>query len=432
MGMNKLLLTFLLVAVMCTGIVAAADNTPEIVWVKLDGDELSETGGNAVDLVRGEEFEVKVKVEAAELVPWNDAQIEVTIKGSHNDDIRDITNTFDLKEGDHTKTKTLTLTLPDDLDTDKGKGEEYKLRVRIENRNGDTISKTYDLFVESEDYDTIIKDIIFNPADRVMAGRSLLTIVRLKNMGYENEEGIKVMVEIPELGISAADYVDELDADSSTTSEELYMRIPSCVDAGEYDVKVTVSYDDGDAKVTKMESIIVTQDEACDFPITDGPSMATETVLSVPRVQSISAGAGVVYPVTISNQGGASRTYTLAVSGIDAWGSYRVDPSNVVVVPSKGSKTAYVYVNANDNAPQGSYTFALNLVSGSESKDVSMEAVVTAGTGGAAWFNVKKGLEIALVVLVVVLVILGLIIGFNKLRGDESEEEEDTKGQTYY
>ena len=36
--------------------------------------------------------------------------------------------------------------------------------------------------------------------------------------------------------------------------------------------------------------------------------------------------------------------------------------------------------------------------------------------------KVKKGLEVALVVLVVLLVVIGLIIGFNRLKGDEDED----------
>ena len=44
--------------------------------------------------------------------------------------------------------------------------------------------------------------------------------------------------------------------------------------------------------------------------------------------------------------------------------------------------------------------------------------------------DVRTALEIGLVVLIVLLIVLGLIVGFNKLKG--SEEPEEVSGQTYY
>ena len=49
--------------------------------------------------------------------------------------------------------------------------------------------------------------------------------------------------------------------------------------------------------------------------------------------------------------------------------------------------------------------------------------------GASAWSKVRRGLEVALIVLVVLLVVIGLIIGFNRLKGDEDEEGKD---ETYY
>ena len=46
--------------------------------------------------------------------------------------------------------------------------------------------------------------------------------------------------------------------------------------------------------------------------------------------------------------------------------------------------------------------------------------------------DVKKGLEIALVVLVIFLIILGLIIGFNKLKNNDNDDPLGENGETYY
>ncbi|MFH1133511.1 MAG: hypothetical protein V1735_03395 [Nanoarchaeota archaeon] len=424
MGLNRLVMGLLLAIVLgCSLALASAT----IDWVKIDNDELDESGTNFIrDMERGDEFEVKVSVTGGNATVDN-AQIEATIKGSHNDDIRDTTDTFDIKAG-VTYVKKLTLTLPSDMDQDS-----YKLRVRLEDRDGVGETMNYDFEIDTVRNSVIIRDVVFNPDESVMAGRSLLTVVRLKNLGEKDEEGIKVRAEILDLGVAASDFIDTLDADEGTTSEELYMRIPNCAEPGEYDVKVTVSYDDGDKSTTKVATIMVTKDEACGQATQPGQTQ-DQTIVSVPTSQRISVGSGAVYPITITNTGSQAKTYALAVSGIDAWGTFRIDPTNVLVVGSGETKTALVYVNAKDDAAVGTYTFGLSVQSGSETKVANMEAVVQEGSqqqGSTGWTSVKKGLEIALVVLVVVLVILGLIIGFNKLRGD-GEDEEQEKSQTYY
>jgi len=58
------------------------------------------------------------------------------------------------------------------------------------------------------------------------------------------------------------------------------------------------------------------------------------------------------------------------------------------------------------------------------SETVTLTANVVEGNGSN--FNLRGGLEIALIVLVVLLVIIGLIVGFSRLRKDDEEE------QTYY
>ena len=117
---------------------------------------------------------------------------------------------------------------------------------------------------------------------------------------------------------------------------------------------------------------------------------------------------------------------------VDQWASARVTPSNVFVVPGGQSKTAYVYVTANDNALEGQNIFAVSV---KEGKNIVEQFTLTANVVPAesadegSWDSVKRSLEIGLVVLVIILVILGLIIGLNKLRKGDDEDDE---AQTYY
>ena len=149
-------------------------------------------------------------------------------------------------------------------------------------------------------------------------------------------------------------------------------------------------------------------------------------------MQDVTIGTGgVVYPLTITNAGANSRTYTLVADGAADWADIRVSPSNTLVIGSGETKAAFVYVAARQTAQPGQKMFSVTVSSGAEAlKQIPMTANVIAGQQPAAmsWDQIKRGLEIGLVILVILLVLLGLIIGFNKLRGSEPEDKE----KTYY
>ena len=146
--------------------------------------------------------------------------------------------------------------------------------------------------------------------------------------------------------------------------------------------------------------------------------------------QSAKQGGGeAVYPITITNEGSASKTYVVSADGAN-WATFRLSPSNVLVIGAGESKAVNVYVAASKDAPVGEQTFSLTVKSGEKTlKEIPMKVSVDAGKV-SVWGKLKRGLEIGLVVLVILVVILGLIIGFNKLKGEEDEETKE--GETYY
>src|SRR3989338_11274092 len=117
MEIKKTIMAMFLVftAVLFTGSAAAVGATIENVF--LDGIRIRDTGVNGITgLERGEEFTIKVETRATE--PVSEAQVEVQIVGIHNEDVSDITDTFDMK-ANMTYIKTLKLTLPDRTDQDR-------------------------------------------------------------------------------------------------------------------------------------------------------------------------------------------------------------------------------------------------------------------------------------------------------------------------
>jgi hypothetical protein len=315
----------------------------------------------------------------------------------------------------------------------------YTLTLLLTDKTGVLEEATYFVSLASggDDHKLVIKDVIFAPEDKVDAGKAFLATVKVANKGIKDEDDVKVRVAIPELGVSAAVFIDEVEAedldDDVVISEELYMRIPSDALTGDYEVVVTAEYDDGDEEAVETYTISV-----------DGvsPVVVDETPVEEPKIQvsylesmDMTAGsAGKMYPITIVNPTSESKTAVITIDGAEAFGEAVVEPSNVVIVEAGETKLVPVYVSADSEAMAGEYQFTV-MMSGlsEEAQTVVMvanvaEPVVEETADG--WDNIKKGLEIAFVVLVALLVLLGLIIGFGKLRSND--DEDDDAAQTYY
>ncbi len=405
--------------------------------VEIDDDSLDETGTSILNLERGQDWEVKVHFYLADNANGVDdsideVQVEVELTGYEDGSIRDTEYTDEIKEGD-SYIERLTLDLPYDMEQQ----DQYSMRVYICPRSGDCTTATYELEVEAQEHDFVIKDVDFSPGLDIEAGRALLTTVRVENIGDEDDnDGVKVKVSIPELGLSASDYVDEVDEDDSVSSEELYIRIPSSASAGDYDVEVCVTYNDGDDTECENYVLTVVGDESASVADVK-EAVQSKTVITVgPEEQDMTAGqGGAVYPITLTNAAGDAKTYVVSVSGYDSWGSVRLDPSNVVVLSEGETQTVYLFVTADEEA-NGKYTFAVTVSADSETLK---QMLLTANVEGAAateasadgsWDGVKKGLEVGLIVLVILLVILGLILVVNKLRSQDDDGDEESK--TYY
>lgn len=396
--------------------------------VKVNGDDVTEQGG-ATNFVLGQELtdDLTVKVFFKATADSKDAEVTAFLSGyEHNDKERvsDSTDVFDITNGT-TYTKTLKLRLPQRLDTDK-----YRLRVLVTDRNTAAESHDYMLKVDAKRHSVVVKDVVMSPSFGVEAGRSLLTTVRLKNYGQKREDGLKVTVSVPALGLAASDYIDELKSDEETTSEELFLRVPSTARAGDYKATVTVSFNDGENSVSKDLTLTVLGGEvavsAPSAPVDTGKTVIT---LATEAQDVVKGTSGAVYPLTLTNTGGVSKSYSLSATAGD-WATVKLSPSNVVVLNGGETKALFVHVSANDNAQAGDQLLSLSVKSGDQTlKDLVLKANVQDGKASAGAGSLKRALEVGLVVLVVLLVVLGLVVGFNKLKGDNEEPKE---GQTYY
>ncbi|MBU0460989.1 MAG: hypothetical protein KJ574_00220 [Nanoarchaeota archaeon] len=434
------LLMLLLVALLTLSGVASALNVT-IDKVELEGQELRTTSSTNKLVQRDNTADVEVFFTSFENV--NNVEVRATLYGyDHNDLIFAATENTDLLAGDYDSVK-VQLKLPARMDQDR-----YTLWVSIADRTT-KVEQSFLLRVNTERHNVVIKDVSIDPAQGVQAGRSLRALVNVKNYGEQDEDDVKVEFEMPQLNLRALpDYMD-VEAEESKTSEELYLRIPTCAEAGLYEAIVTVTYDDGDEVIEQKGLIEVLESES---PVCGGvPTQPQQPTQPTPEQEAgkvvVTVGAqaqevkrgegGAIYPITFTNTGAATKTFVVSAVGADSWADVRISPLQTVTVAPGESQSVYVYVAAKESAAAGERMFSVDIKNsnGETVKQVPLSASVSdVEEQEGSWSKLKKGLEIGLIVLVVLLVILGLIIAFNRMKGDEKgeEQEDEIAGQTYY
>ncbi len=430
MKTNKIKL-FSVIALFLIGLIAIsgiakADSVPVEIEKVYINDRAVEEGEIRGGINRGDEIEIEVKLGATGDDDNIVVQAEINGLDHDQDDVEAETDPITVKANKTyyvDENDGLVIKLPDRMDIkDNDETVQYALRIEVSNFRDDEATYNAILEVDPVRNGLTIKDVIFSPAYEVKAGHSLRAIARIKNVGRETEEDVKVNIEIPELKVADSDYMDELEDEDTETSEELYLWIPDCAPAGDYKAVVTVTFDDGDETVTEDHTVTVVESDACNVDV-------GKTIVALgSETQDITAGGeSVVYPITLSNTGNSAKTYTLEATA-GSWANVKVSPS-LVVLEGGETKMVFASVSANEGSTAGEKVVGLTIKSDGKSvQDVTLKANI-AEPESSGWDSAKKGLEVALIVLVVLLVIIGLIVGFSKLKGDDEDSEES---QTYY
>jgi len=416
------LVALFVISLLSLSMVSALD-AANLTWgsVRVNGDNVN--NGEVLAVEEGQTIDIRVGLIAA--AGADDIEIDAKIAGYEYTDeepLSDSTGLFDL-QANQTKYKDLHLTLPNHLDKDR-----YTLRLRAMDKNGAVIPYNIELSIEPVRHGIDITDVTFSPGSTVKAGRSLLTTVLIENFGDRDQNDVKVMVEIPTLGLTAAEFVD-VETDNHNVDYEdvpqVFLPIPATATEGDYQVVVTAKYNNLRDTVSKTFTVHVTQDERF--------QEEGSVVLAVgPESQSVVAGKTATYALALSNTGRTSKAYVLETMAGD-WATVTLSDS-VVVLESGKNKVVYVEVTPKEGATAGEHVTAVNIKSGDGEliQSVPLRAsVVTQSASAPATtstdFSLRNGLEIALIVLVVVLVIVGLIVGFSRLRKDDEEDQ-----KTYY
>ncbi len=246
----------------------------DIQKVEIDDERVDDNQEIRLDVERGQDVEIELTIVPIEDV--EDIEIRAFISGYEYNDFESIADSIgpiSMDAGIKYR-KTLTITLPEDVEED-----DYKLRILFTDRNGeDSFLLAYRLKIDLPRHELKITDVLFHPGKNVKAGTALLGQVRVENMGEKDEDDIVVKIMIPELGISATDYIDEIESGEQEETEELYLRIPDTAEPGIYQAQIYIGYNNNHDKVLATSVLNI---EASDRV----QNVPEETIVVVEQVQ---------------------------------------------------------------------------------------------------------------------------------------------------
>ena len=256
--------------------------------------------------------------------------------------------------------------------------------------------------------------------------------VRAENLGSKKEDDIKVTASIPELGVSASNFIDELvtqlqedaqrldDNEESSDSINLILRLPEDAPTGNYNVNVVIEYNRGHDFATETKQIFVQGQEK----VAVGPQAIVNVDSSS---KDLTAGQETMYRLTLANLGDARGVFSVELDGEDLWADSRVDPGFITLEAGRTGE-ANIYLKSKDGAKPGNYNFVARVMMGSNIvREVNLNARVVEQQ--QSFNDLKTVLAVVFIVLVVVLIVLALVLAMKKGNGKEPSTVE---GQSYY
>jgi hypothetical protein len=296
---------------------------------------------------------------------------------------------------------------------------DFRLRIKVIDAEGNFEEKVYGLRISQKEFPFIISSIALQPEDNVDSGKNLFVKVNFRNVGILPLEGIKVRASIPEFGVTATRFVDQLKARGDEISSEFVLKIPDTSQSGTYTVRAEIfSQFGGESEIKEITFFVIGTDDQMQQVIND------KLVINVPilRQNIPNDGTEAMYQLKLTNQGPDAETYTLLLDG-SKWAALRLDDSNVMVLKPKESKTFNIF--ASTTAKPSVQSFLATV----ESDDKALSQIQFTGnilsSGKVALSaKLKSALKIIVIGIVVLLVAIGLYFGIRKYTEAEDTEEE--------
>ncbi len=402
--------------------------------VEIENKILTENENNFV-MIRSKQKELDLRVSLISIENVKNARIDAVLSFENGDVVADTTQTFDLTEEERI-VKTLELPL-----IDKFEQGNFELKLMVTDSEGDSQEKLYELKISQKKFPlfpVIINSFSLSPMVEVQAGKYLITRLNLKNIGVVPIQDVNAKVTIQELGISATDFIDEIDSGESKLTKEMFLKIPDGTEMGAYTVKsevILLNRDDTDSKSVKIN--VIGREQVQHKAEEDVQYMVdiAETLQIINQKQT-----SVVYPVLITNKGNSARAFTLLVDGIGIgdFGTYHISPTNTLVIEPGQSRTLDVVITLSSEA-FGEKIFKIIVKSGSEAlREIPFKVMIEKNGQYKQYVtDIRKIIEwfvVITVLLFTAIAILYAVMMYSKNKGEKGERQEEkiTSTESYY
>ena len=425
----KILITTLVLLISLATFASADSDLYDIKSVYLDGIEVSSGDISQVEL--GNSVEVKVYIEGTGDTTTcpdgdvDDCEVDVKVKvwigGYEYDDVEAVSSEFSIEPG-VTYRKNLELEIPDDLDVEDN---DYTLYVEVYDSD-DYERESYEIYTEKQRNSLEIMDVIYDST--VNAGEELQIEIRVENNGDKKQEDIKVEVSLEDLD-SASGYIDELASEEEDNADEessesidFVLEIPEDTESGNYELAVTVTYNNGHESIDKTFTVNVDGEESDSTTETETSVSTSSTSLSGQE------GKTKTLELSFTNPNTEDATYEVTVSGISQWASSEVSPETLELQGGESEKVSVTITPDSDAAGEHEFSIQILDSDGNLVKEIQMDMDVNEGSN--SW------LKIGFLILIVLIVLIALIVIFKKLIKDDDDDDEDPlepkEGKTYY
>ncbi len=360
--------------------------------------------------VRGVEVGETVDVEIVFIpdVSADDARIRLELDADDNNLLTDTTDRFNVVEG-VTKSITMSIKLPENMDAQ----EDNVIRLTGLGPLSE-LNRELDVYVDTDRHRVDIEDLVMVSSSGVEPGQNIIANVRMENRGQKDQDSVKVEVAVPELGVREFSYISNLGAEEVATSDDMLLSIPSDAKAGQYDVEVTLSYNDGYSETTETFTLNVL-----------APQVVSEKNLLVSFDETIDlvAGETTTFDVVVANPNKDSKPISLAAVD-NAWAEVNVNPSLKMV--EGGSDAVFTVSVTPKDSIAGEKELTLLVKEGAVTiSDVNVNTYVEASQN-VNWVNVV----LAVLLVIAVIILIALVITVARKKGDDRED--DVSSEEYY
>ncbi|MEK6945392.1 MAG: hypothetical protein AABW63_01225 [Nanoarchaeota archaeon] len=410
MEAKKYLVSFLaVVAILCVISSVSADNLGDVTRVDVDGATVYGTSLTDLSVQAGDTVKIDVWFTANQYD--QDVVINAEIKG-HGSNVNVDSNPFNVEENKSYK-RTLTLVVPNELKDDLS--NDFSLKIKVEGKDHESDEISIPLYIQRTPYDVAIKSVSVDQT--LKAGETFPVQIVLKNIGYNDLNDLYVTAKIATLGIQKSGYFGDLVAiegcvkgDSAvnnygldinrkcvedktdSVSATLNLELPYDVQAGKYNLELTVQNED----TTSTQNVeVVVQNDFDSTVFKSGNSIwlvnPTDSVIGYRLVAES--------PATLSD--------------------------TIVFVPAGGSKTVTVDPNTS-----GEYNFKVNVFS---LKGETLNSIEFSGntSGKTETESATKTSPIVILTVVLAIIFIVLLIVLIVLIGKKPEKSGEF-GESYY